>query len=120
MLALVAGVVYLSRELPCQTARGIAVQPIDPINDQLLPVTPVDGYRTSVQEITGKKANTVLKWTKRVLPLIKIGGSWYTTEAAFRKACEHGGAGSELVRRQGQKAGGPSHRENRLPDAQRN
>lgn len=87
------------------TAQGIAMQTIDPINDTLLPVTPVEGYKTSVQEITGKKANTVLKWTKRVLPLIKIGGSWYTTEAAFRKACEHGGVGSELVMRRGQHAG---------------
>lgn len=65
------------------------MQRIDVLRDKLLPVTPVEGYETSVQKITGKKSNTVLRWTKRVMPCVKIGGSWYTSEQAFRDACKH-------------------------------
>lgn len=67
------------------------MQEIDVLNDKLLPLTPVEGYATSVQKITGKKSNTVIRWAKRVMPCVKIGGSWYTTEHAFREACQHTG-----------------------------
>lgn len=61
---------------------------VNPLDPELIPLTPLEGGRKSIQEITGKKPRTVLRWTKGVLPAIKIGGTWYTSREAFEEFCE--------------------------------
>ena len=55
---------------------------IDLIEDRLIPLLGVG--KVSVESITGKKPNTILRWTKS-LSCVKIGGSWYTTKEALEE-----------------------------------
>lgn len=59
------------------------------LDQELIPLVPTksSGQNRTVVGMTGKKPETVLNWvrgrTKRVLPAVKIGGSWYTTKQSL-------------------------------------